>query len=486
MITGAAKTTGSRALLLPQFGLGFWWVFLLWHFFPQPSSMAHHVAHPTSIMRLMLMIGLTLSTLSFALFNRRLRSLYGRNAIVAGLLTLGSAGVILTRLADSGVVAGGWLFFGLTAAGAALGVPLLQWMETFAQTGSKSASISASGSMVLGSVLYLLLVALSGVSTLIVTIAIALMPWLATVCLTVSRRHQAPSEDRAVPGRKGSSVPPLILGGGFVYSVAYAFMLSFLVHGSTVPATLAATHTAAVLGWSIAGVLLLIGAVRSKGEPDLGVAIRPALPLVAIGVLLLPVVGTGRSYIVAAAVAAGYGFFWILSTIIAVTLARRLSVSSLLVGGLVCAVSATGNAVGVAAEILVLRGEAGTQGLPAVVSLVIVFALLLASTFAVSDRSVSTLWGLAGAGSPRHQGISLEQRCAAMAAAFGLTPREREVLVMLAKGRNTEYIQRTLVVSSNTVRTHIRRIYEKLDVHSHQELIDMAESFKPAEDDVVE
>jgi len=477
MLTGATRSVEWEPLLLRQFGLGFWWVFLLWHFFPQPSCMIHH-DNPVGVMRLMLMIGLTLSTLGVALVSKRVGSLYRHKAAVMGLLVLGSLGVALTRLADAAVIPGHWLFIGLAMAGATLGVPLLLWMEAFALVGSRSASISAAGSMALGSALYLVMAAVANASALAATVLVAATPWLAAACLIAT--HEAGSTTGKPPAAelRRFGVPPLILGGGFVYSAAYAFMLTFLIHGSTGSLTLAATHIAAVLGWSIAGVLLLMGAVRSKGEPDLGVAIRPALPLVAIGVLLLPVVGTGRSYVVSAVLAAGYGFFWILSTIIAVTLARRLSVSALLVGGLVCAVSATGNAVGVAAELAIFGVAVGTPTLPAAVSLVIVFALLLASTFAVTDRSVSTLWGLAGAPAPEPHEVSLEQRSSAMAVAFKLTPREREVLIMLAKGRNTEYIQRTLVVSSNTVRTHIRRIYEKLDVHSHQELIDMAESFE--------
>lgn len=38
-------------------------------------------------------------------------------------------------------------------------------------------------------------------------------------------------------------------------------------------------------------------------------------------------------------------------------------------------------------------------------------------------------------------------------------------------------ISDTLVISPCTARAHIRRIYSKLDVHSHQELIGMAETY---------
>lgn len=51
-----------------------------------------------------------------------------------------------------------------------------------------------------------------------------------------------------------------------------------------------------------------------------------------------------------------------------------------------------------------------------------------------------------------------------------LTPREREVLQLLAEGRSSRDIAEELCISGNTVDTHRRRIMEKLDLHSIAEL----------------
>jgi DNA-binding CsgD family transcriptional regulator len=45
---------------------------------------------------------------------------------------------------------------------------------------------------------------------------------------------------------------------------------------------------------------------------------------------------------------------------------------------------------------------------------------------------------------------------------FLLTPREREVMALLATGLNAEEVARTLVISPFTVRTHVRNAKEKL------------------------
>ena len=65
-----------------------------------------------------------------------------------------------------------------------------------------------------------------------------------------------------------------------------------------------------------------------------------------------------------------------------------------------------------------------------------------------------------------------------MADEFGLTQREQEVFVLLAKGRNAAYIEKTLVISNHTVKSHMLNIYKKLGIHSLQELIDLVESRK--------
>lgn len=57
-------------------------------------------------------------------------------------------------------------------------------------------------------------------------------------------------------------------------------------------------------------------------------------------------------------------------------------------------------------------------------------------------------------------------------AEFGnLTPRERDVLGLLASGYSRPYIAKTLYLADGTVKTHIKHIYGKLGVSSQDELI---------------
>lgn len=69
----------------------------------------------------------------------------------------------------------------------------------------------------------------------------------------------------------------------------------------------------------------------------------------------------------------------------------------------------------------------------------------------------------------------LSLRCAALAQEQKLTPREHEIMELLARGRSKNYIAEAFFISENTVRGHVKRIYAKLDVHSKQELVDRIE-----------
>lgn len=52
-----------------------------------------------------------------------------------------------------------------------------------------------------------------------------------------------------------------------------------------------------------------------------------------------------------------------------------------------------------------------------------------------------------------------------------LTPKEAQVLALVARGFNFEEVARRMTVSLSTVRTHVRSIYAKLDVHSKTEAV---------------
>lgn len=57
---------------------------------------------------------------------------------------------------------------------------------------------------------------------------------------------------------------------------------------------------------------------------------------------------------------------------------------------------------------------------------------------------------------------------------YQLTPRETEILTLLSQGNSYKLIAAQAAISLDTVRTHIKNIYEKLQVHSQTEAVSKA------------
>ena len=73
----------------------------------------------------------------------------------------------------------------------------------------------------------------------------------------------------------------------------------------------------------------------------------------------------------------------------------------------------------------------------------------------------------------RPVGYSFERNVAAIRS-LGLTSRECEILGLLASGRSNKELARHLDISPNTVKTHLARLFAKLEVSRRIEAIEKA------------
>lgn len=102
-------------------------------------------------------------------------------------------------------------------------------------------------------------------------------------------------------------------------------------------------------------------------------------------------------------------------------------------------------------------------------ALICAVLLLLMESFMFTERTLGETLELM----PRSQQGHFQESCRRVAQRYGLTDREREVMVLFAKGRTLPYIQKELYLSKGTVSTHRQHIYQKLGVHTSQEMIDL-------------
>ena len=112
------------------------------------------------------------------------------------------------------------------------------------------------------------------------------------------------------------------------------------------------------------------------------------------------------------------------------------------------------------------------------VALLALVAVVAATTILLSERDLTSRWGanfLSGgtdsAALARKQ--ELADRCAEIARRYKLSAREEEVLLLLAQHKTVGIIERELVIANGTAKAHVRHIYQKLDIHTRQELFDL-------------
>ena len=133
-----------------------------------------------------------------------------------------------------------------------------------------------------------------------------------------------------------------------------------------------------------------------------------------------------------------------------------------------------GRAVGDVVETTSLFGDTGHL----IVSFLAIVAVIFATTILLSERDLSSRWGanfLAGgtdsAAMIRKQ--ELADRCREIAHRYKLSPREEEVLLLLAQHKTVGIIERELFIANGTAKAHVRHVYQKLDIHTRSELFNM-------------
>jgi DNA-binding CsgD family transcriptional regulator len=125
---------------------------------------------------------------------------------------------------------------------------------------------------------------------------------------------------------------------------------------------------------------------------------------------------------------------------------------------------------------MLLGGDRGDMSLFAGL---MVFIILVAALFLSNKKNLQVGWGMIRPGDEDGQADDFATRCALTVDGFGLTPREAEVFRLLALGTRRDEISASLYLSRETVKTHTRNIYRKMNLHSQQELMESVAHQKP-------
>lgn len=230
---------------------------------------------------------------------------------------------------------------------------------------------------------------------------------------------------------------------------------------------------ASMLSMVLSGVFLIVFWRLSKNNASMSRVYQAIFPFVATGFLALPFLGEAFY-----ACFVGFTFFFVS------IIASLIMLSSLQMGkangyqpvfvygvlGGACYLSVPlGDFLGAGVRLL------GEYGFVQILTISFVCLYILSMTsLALHKRNAKRLEE--DAAREKEGRDRFAEVCAELDARYGLTPREAEIMRLIAKGRDLPTISESLFISKSTVQTHSKSLYRKLGIHSKQELIDLVES----------
>jgi DNA-binding CsgD family transcriptional regulator len=475
----ANLAVAKYAFPLRFLGFGFYWAWMTTFWTGSVRSpLGMPTIDQTTLARISVQTATAVAFLLAVLLARRLMKSSGQMLLVMGGAILGPAGTIVARLGQN--QAAGRAPFYIVLAWVSLGIACacitLLWGRFYASVGLKRASLYTPLSLILAVVIGFVLSSMQPLTAIVLT---ALLPLLSVGTFLLAAPELPAPQARETRGHRQP------------FGVLWRIALAIGVYGAALGFYL---HSVALFGpgksWPYTGSMValfvpLVTIVLLR-KNNFGVIFRITLPLTAAGFLLLPLLGMGASWIGAAIVAAGGTFFDILTWIALSEIAHRSGLSPVTVFGLGRAANAGGIALGWMGSYLLLGTTAVNPSPVLGFSVAMVFILILTTTLILREGDLPTYETVPGASSAAEHGQAATEThygpgrwrrcCTRIAHEHGLSPREEEVMVLLAKGRSMKHIEETLVISFHTAKSHANHIYRKLGVHSREELIDLVET----------
>lgn len=311
----------------------------------------------------------------------------------------------------------------------------------------------------------------------------AAMPFL--ISRSLSGAHVSEQKPNASVARRSVQAlwRPVLLTA--LFALLSNFMI--LVSGQQSVEASSAQFTSSLVTFVVV-LLLLLPALVSAKTVNIAVAYRIALPLATGGFLLLAFLWNSGGGMANSLVAMGWLIADVISWCMIAEAVREMQAPPFLLFGIGEAVISFMSLAGVALGLL-FASRLGTEIVTLLaLALVVVYLFSTIVLFVLKDRAlisaqpgkIDTTSGAnsEGGSAPAPEPVLIvEDRvrhsCAALAERAQLTPRETDALGYLAQGRSTQYMAEHLCISENTVKSHVRNVYQKLGVHSKQDIIDI-------------
>lgn len=412
---------------------------------------------------------MVVTTLAFVVFFRKLGPLHQRKGLLAlAGITLVIATILIfsTCLVPQMATTLGLLasLFG----GFGIAIIILLWSELFGCLNPLRVASYYSAGIVAGAVIIYIYRGFMFPWLFVMT---ALLPAISIACASRAFHDLAP-EDRPKATKMTLSIPWKAMLLMAVYALAYGLLEEASYADGFGP------HSEP--GVVVAGIAVFLGvAIRDK-RFDFGMVYRVALPLVVSAFLLLPALEFLPQSAAAFCVSAGYTMQSIIIMLILANLCYRYGASAILLFGLERGVRqifmVAGRWISEAAHEFNILGNNGEI----FISILAVLAVVAATAILFSEPELSSRWGsdIVASKTPEEARADVRKhelsvRVAQVAHDHKLSTREEEVLLLLAQRKTVGVIERELFIANGTAKAHVRHIYQKLDIHTRQELFDI-------------
>lgn len=457
----AAETIKVRYM-----GLGFVlaWIYCLWF----SGSVLSEEARASFVTLHLSMGGSAVTLIALALTARRRKGLSDRWTVVAPLVM--SATTVVLAFDDTGLPGYACALLG----GLASAFFWLQWGELFCKLEQETLESNVSA---LALVTVAVAAVVSNLPHWFACTVVSLMPLVSGALLLTARgslsRDAFDPQPEAIPDPKAHPAPyALLVPMGLCSAVFSAASSLVLGSASAANSLLWGPGTiSAVIGGGLVSVALFFATSAFANRIDFSFLYRWMVPVMTVSLALssvsVPVVGAVGS-ILAGSIAFMTDCLFI---IVLVTLCRQGICEPAVAFGLFRGCIQLGASTGTALALVW-----GSTGLPVLVLLQLAVCLCAFVPLVVVglENKMQALrpCGLVAATSDDCDPVG------SVCERYRLSAREGEVIALLARGRSVPHIRETLGISKNTIETHIKHVYAKMDIHSKQELIDLLEQEK--------
>lgn len=406
-------------------------------------------------------IGIVSLALAFAA--RRVTPLWAnRKAVLAtGACMVGGSALIV--LACFAVPSPALKVAGLLAAGGGLGSLILMWAEFYGSLNPMRVALYHAMAIFVGEVVKWLFMGMSVPYLAFFSIVLPI------VCLACVRSSMTRLPERDLPPAMKEGDPKTIPWKPILLMAVCTFAGGF----GALPTQLLVPGN--VLGAMFVTALVFFGVLSASRWFNFDTIYQLAFPLFIVGFLfVMPTFGS-NAQIMALCYDAGYTMLSMYIMIVMSNITYRFGVNAVWINGIERGIRYVVELVGW----LAFAGASANLGEEATSILYGGVAVAVVLTFVViffTERGLSAKWGVVLKDDPMGS-ASAEGRMAIrvsdLSRAYNLSPREEEVLQLIAQGDTVAEIEEVLYVSQGTVKAHINHIYRKFNIHSKSELFEL-------------